>query len=398
LRTRLCDIASTSDIYVVFACVRGRVWVELVSRGVVSAVCVLAYLDRFNAWGMGDLASPNGLWPNLFEATEWDESFEHGDSSLLAVALGRWEFLAADASSDVQQDARMLEGARARIRGKCGSTGFLVYRAVDLLELTSEVFHACVGKTAATILNEIRGISFCRADVHGVYSGYQPLHFFLEEWRRLHDISASFMVSLHDSTCEAVVDGLRIFHAVALGKSAPFQRLVIGGYPSNKVIASWIRDHPAAAELPALVGSAARPRQPNEHPVDDVLSWLRATRHLKFIRSTKVATRDWITLIAKKGPEPVVDMRMRMQPINYDTLRRARVRLDCIACLLFRLFFTSMALLSLNFYVYTDASPQWRGIELMAPLILPMAVSWTPNVMVLVIFAMFLDVYLCLTY
>eukprot|EP00959_Pyramimonas_sp_CCMP1952_P082536 1724624-Pyramimonas_sp.AAC.1 len=54
-----------------------------------------------------------------------------------------------------------------------------------------------------------------------------------------------------------------------------------------------------------------------------------------------------------------------VQRPNYETLRRSRVRLDCVAMLLTRTLLRQMGR-EHNMYLFTDSSPQWMGLELFA--------------------------------
>ena len=51
---------------------------------------------------------------------------------------------------------------------------------------------------------------------------------------------------------------------------------------------------------------------------------------------------------------------------SIEALRRTRVKFDAFSMLLFRAFFRSLVVPMVSFYLYMDASPQWRGLELFA--------------------------------
>lgn len=59
-----------------------------------------------------------------------------------------------------------------------------------------------------------------------------------------------------------------------------------------------------------------------------------------------------------------------MQMVHKEVLRRSRVRLDCVAMLLFRRFWATLMDTveehQVNLYLFADASPQWRGLEMYA--------------------------------
>ena len=61
-------------------------------------------------------------------------------------------------------------------------------------------------------------------------------------------------------------------------------------------------------------------------------------------------------------PEEILDVRN----VGYDVLRLARVRLHAVECLLWRLFFHSQNVESVDLILFSDGSPQWRGVEMLA--------------------------------
>jgi hypothetical protein len=326
------------------------------------------------------VASSSGFWQTVFSTQVFaiDESMP--DMSLFGVALGRWELVsAASYQPSCHLEALLIAAAKRRVTGPGGVANILLYKAIDFLECGLSVFHECVGRSASTILNELLGVLFCRADVHGIYNDHNPLNSFLQDWKRQYNIAHTFVCPLGDSTCLAVVDGLRLFHAVAFGDKSPPRRLFIGGYPSPAVIKDWIKNHPAPSAGHAAAPEAV-PVRAQDHPAGLILDWLRATRHLKMVRSAKLASCDWARLFSRAGPESLADMNARVKgmTVNYDSLRKARVRLDAIACMLFRRYFALMKPLCLNIFVYTDASPQWRGLELVVSPD-PHGYLWFPN-------------------
>ena len=95
-----------------------------------------------------------------------------------------------------------------------------------------------------------------------------------------------------------------------------------------------------------------------------IIRYLDATKTLSQLRQVYTAKKKWIKVLSHGGPESAEDMQRRVQNVGAETLRLGRVRLDAVAMLLFRLFFATLTLV--NIYLYADASPQWRGVELMA--------------------------------
>jgi len=101
---------------------------------------------------------------------------------------------------------------------------------------------------------------------------------------------------------------------------------------------------------------------------DLILDWLEASKFIKQVKQSWQALRAFAKIMSRNGPESVPEMMSKVEGVNRETLRKARVRLDCTVMLLSRLLFAqSTAGRDLPFvYLFTDASPQWRGSELFA--------------------------------
>ena len=56
----------------------------------------------------------------------------------------------------------------------------------------------------------------------------------------------------------------------------------------------------------------------------------------------------------------------RLEYVHPTCLRLARVRLDCVAMLLFRKFWETLEYNAVDIHIFADGSPQWRGLELFA--------------------------------
>ena len=52
--------------------------------------------------------------------------------------------------------------------------------------------------------------------------------------------------------------------------------------------------------------------------------------------------------------------------MNRETLRKARVRLDCVIFLMQRMIFDTINWEDFGGYIFIDGSPQWRSLELYA--------------------------------
>ena len=94
-------------------------------------------------------------------------------------------------------------------------------------------------------------------------------------------------------------------------------------------------------------------------------SRIRATSFNKQLRKSDESKEAW-TRVLQRGVCDVATDLGAVRNINYDTLRLARVRLDAFCCIAFRKYFHSLPVDAITLILYTDGSPQWRGVELLA--------------------------------
>jgi hypothetical protein len=101
-----------------------------------------------------------------------------------------------------------------------------------------------------------------------------------------------------------------------------------------------------------------------------VIDWVRASLDSKSLRRTPNSLKACSRLFARVVQESHYELQARVPTVNYETLRRARVRLDVLGMMITRRWvehiFESVPMHKVGFYVFIDASPQWRGLELLA--------------------------------
>ena len=97
--------------------------------------------------------------------------------------------------------------------------------------------------------------------------------------------------------------------------------------------------------------------------VDRVIAFLRATSHLKDLRRMDAARKDYKNVLVKENCPAEY---MHNDFTNYEAMRKARCQLDVVCMNMWRSFFQTLDLDSTWFYIFCDASPQWKGTELFA--------------------------------
>ena len=95
-----------------------------------------------------------------------------------------------------------------------------------------------------------------------------------------------------------------------------------------------------------------------------MLSRIEATKYNKNLRSAPESKAAWARVLQRGMDASARPLDAR--DINYDTLRLARIRLHAFCCLLWRVFFHGLDTDIVDLYLYSDGSPQWRGVEMLA--------------------------------
>lgn len=101
-----------------------------------------------------------------------------------------------------------------------------------------------------------------------------------------------------------------------------------------------------------------------------VVDWVAATIHLKSLKRTQPAAAAFAKVSARNTDIPANRFMKGQSKVPNELLRLARVRIDCAAMLLNRRLWSAMCESSgadrLSVHLFTDASPQWRGLEMYA--------------------------------
>ena len=95
-----------------------------------------------------------------------------------------------------------------------------------------------------------------------------------------------------------------------------------------------------------------------------MLKWIVATSSFRKLADFKKAAEAWAPILCPDKPAVLSEIVPSDDMTNKETLRKARVRLDLVAMLVFRHAYMQMS--DPWFYVWCDASPQWKGLEFFA--------------------------------
>ena len=186
-----------------------------------------------------------------------------------------------------------------------------------------------------------------------------------DHWRQefgMQDRQRTFLVADPSLVLYFIEEQWQFLHAVAcpFGGRAPSHRHSLKSYPRAQI---WRRiARVLSTKQHGQVASVTRRRKRNEFSAEEIIELLEASATCKSLRHMPRASRIWGNIYQRRYGHHVD---LAMAPC-YDTLRRARIRLDLVAMLAFRFGIRTLLLSGIEFalFVFIDASPQWRGREL----------------------------------
>lgn len=127
---------------------------------------------------------------------------------------------------------------------------------------------------------------------------------------------------------------------------------------STSAVTSGTRDGPVLNTSPAMA------------KVELILDWVEATSHIRRLKDSYKAATSFGKLFARSGPQSHSEMMENLQVVSREMLRQSRTRLDSVAMLVHRRLmaatFSGQRSTGVRFFIFIDASPQWRGCELFA--------------------------------
>ena len=93
-----------------------------------------------------------------------------------------------------------------------------------------------------------------------------------------------------------------------------------------------------------------------------LLRWVKATAFIKRLKDHKEAAVAFAELLDDSEYDHLGQVMPQSKVANGEVLRKARVRTDIVAMLIFRLAFSCPQMQeNASFYLWSGSSPQWRG-------------------------------------
>ena len=301
------------------------------------------------------VASSAGVWAQDFTRVQLDAQY---DDWLTEVGDGNHKVVAFALVSAMLCGADHVFGAEAGRLPQCAQRlvradvqGYLVYEIVRIQTFA-----------AVTVDNVDREL-WCSARDWLTPEG-RTLRDLAVEW-----CGARFRCPSPFLLCPTLAAGVcflrwPLLHVVAFAGKLN-RRRVIGGYPSGTSVARFRQSLAAAA--------AGQQGAPQPEPVREglnpwggmsalqILKWVDFTSYIKNLNDSQKAAAACARLLFAERPESLLHVMRRDDIINKETLRKARVRTDLVAMQVFRQLYPQLE--RPVFYVWTDSSPQWKGLE-----------------------------------
>ena len=197
----------------------------------------------------------------------------------------------------------------------------------------------------------------------------------IDAWRRLGAKNPGVVKLVPSLAVDVVAAGCLVLHVVAMGLRLRRKLLLNRSEPSAGRCKTWLRSLPEAIYLQPRLHAAQRLRAGARQVVDCIpasliVDWVESSSYIVDVKKTWQAMRAFARIISRHTTETFGDIVTSVKGVNKENIRAARVRLDLMCMTLIRswlrLFMGGDRLQFVNMFVYTDASPQWRGSELAA--------------------------------
>ena len=289
-----------------------------------------------------------------------------GDKVFVGAVLARWELL------DRSGFAASHDAGLQTLRGlqKKGSV------AVAVAFLIYKVFAVVCAATPTVVTVSSPRLPSAAQDWLVSDEHYDPrrLREQLRLWHSEYDLKHDLQIVGTDVSPglanQVLQQSWSIFHVLPLRAGCRPSRYLLGDAPSLQEIRAFIDALPEES----CVGRLPPPRRVASsgdcrgYAFEVVLRWIKATKDLKQIRKKTDQKIAWASIFAKGVIKDADALAGQADEVGYEVIRRGRCRLDAVACILARQLWQSWtSLRSLPWIcVFTDASPQWRGKELMA--------------------------------
>lgn len=168
---------------------------------------------------------------------------------------------------------------------------------------------------------------------------------------------------------EVVLGGNPCLHAVQITAKTDRKRLLAAKDLSRRRLKVFV-DTNVAMPIQRLERTVpireARPKWRYFHDASLVIDWLASSVYIKDVKQIGNAAESFATLLSRSGVASKMDLLAGLQKVAPEILRRARTRFDISTMLMYRSMFADLFRRGdeVFFYLFADASPQWRGVDM----------------------------------
>ena len=295
-------------------------------------------------------ASLLGWWHKAY-APGMPADMATGTQHVLGIALAYTMFSVP--GDCIEPEVGFMRRLAAKQLAASHHCGFIEYPVVERV-CFHEPIEVPEGCTLSFILRRILGISVTVGGDASATGHDTTPRAVLNRWRAA-GARPLTLAPLAVTLAHKVMRGVcPIIHSVAVTNRLDRRRLLVQGEPSKKTLASWRR---GLRIVQVLAQRIARPTRQQHHLSVDaglVIDWVAATQHIKDIRKSWNAAQKWAQLFSSAGAVSKTALLQSLRPVCPQLLRDARIRLDCVAMLIFRAYFHSMMtnIDNLNIYIF----------------------------------------------
>ena len=307
------------------------------------------------------IASLAGAWSKGFPAEGVAEDYQHLEEQL-SDGTQRWLALLHVSASlqSVDEPIDEVNGAylaSAAIRDlRCCAQGLVVYKVLET-----------IGIEPIQVPADVDPIDLWRDNRDRLKCGQETLRAVVRRWCGA--MCPTPWLACPQLAARVWVEGLEIIHAVAFSGKLDRGKL-IGNWPSPSTMMRFRsflrRDGPPRAPADPREQHRVGTNPWSGMSAQQILDWVDATSTIKSMNQKGQAALAWSKLLLKldKKPQKLEEVIPAEDILSRNRLRMARVRVDCVAMLVFRL--AHIMWQSPSYYLWSDSSPQWRGREFCA--------------------------------
>lgn len=292
------------------------------------------------------------------------------EQRVVGAFLARWELLTLSESDLVVPDNcplsyTVMEPTRF-VHHQRKLLGKLIFQGFDKVQLALPHRPTPAGIVASDLLKQVKAL----ATKPGQFATVGALHTHALDRGSKRVVTIEFAPWVVSYIFNLGLGAPFCFYAACVSHRFCRNALRVG--PSKKQLRKF-RVHDSvqgvSRSLPTHLAPQLRPVRYNQHvQAAIIIEWVAASRFISDINMAQASAKAHAAIFARGSTETKEQMMARITCITKSTITKARVKVDCLAMLMYQVLFRSMidSVDSFNIHLFCDGSPQWRGVELYA--------------------------------